>query len=210
MAIKQLLRIDTRATDVHSVTRSLGDETVSRLITENPGVALKQRDLSNGIPFLNEAWINASLEPFEDRSAEQHAVLAESDELIDELVRADILVMTVPMYNFSLPAVTKAWIDQICRPGRTFNYSENGPLGLLKDRPVYLVVASGGVAMGSEVDFLSAYLKQVFHFIGISDIRLIAAEHTAQDVDASISAARATLNQWLPGEIDAVALRETA
>ena len=100
--------------------------------------------------------------------------------------------------NFSIPSSLKAWIDHVCRAGQTFRYTENGPLGLLHDRPVYLAMASGGVPFGSDVDFASRYLQQVFRFIGIDDVRLIGAEGVARDAESAQRSALAQLQTWLP------------
>ena len=113
--------------------------------------------------------------------------------------KADAIVLTVPVYNFSVPSTLKAWIDHVCRAGVTFRYTDKGPEGLLRDRPVYLVMASGGVAFGSAVDFASGYLRQVLRFIGIEDVRLIGAERVAADADAARESALAQLDEWLPG-----------
>ena len=118
---------------------------------------------------------------------------------------ADAVVLTVPVYNFSVPSVLKAWIDHICRAGVTFRYTEQGPQGLLDDRPVYLVMASGGMPFGSPADFASGYLRQVLKFIGIEDVRLIGAEGVAADAEAATRAAMDTLNRWLPEPVGQVA-----
>ena len=106
--------------------------------------------------------------------------------------------MTAPIYNFSIPSTLKAWIDLVCRAGLTFRYTEAGPQGLLSDRPVYLAMASGGVPFGSAADFASTYLRQVFHFIGIDDVRLVGAEGVARGSDAAVQTALAQLDAWLP------------
>jgi FMN-dependent NADH-azoreductase len=93
----------------------------------------------------------------------------------------------------------------VCRAGLTFRYTPNGPQGLLADRPVYLVMASGGVPFGSAVDFASGYLRQVFRFIGIEDVRLVGAERVAADPAAARESALTALDQWLPEPTGAAA-----
>ena len=110
-----------------------------------------------------------------------------------------MIVLTVPVYNFSVPAALKAWIDLVCRARMTFQYTDTGPQGLLRDRPVYLVMASGGIPFGSEADFASGYLHHIFGFIGIHDLRPVYAAQTNVDASASKTAALAMLDQWLPG-----------
>ena len=86
------------------------------------------------------------------------------------------LVIGLPIYNFSVPAAMKAWIDQIARVGVTFNYSENGPVGLMKKKRAIILLASGGTKVGSDIDFASEYMKHILGFIGITDVTIIAAD----------------------------------
>ncbi len=203
--VKRILRIDSSARRDGSVTRQLGDEVVQRLQRVHPGSELVVRELGGDTDFLDERWVAANLTAPEQRDSSQQAVLAASDKLVRELDSADVILLTVPVYNFSVPAALKAWIDLICRARLTFQYTENGPQGLLKDRPVYLVMASGGVPFGSAVDFASGYLSHIFSFIGIHDLRHIYAEKTNVDASASKAAALAMLDQWLPEHTPAMA-----
>lgn len=93
-----------------------------------------------------------------------------SNELIDELRRADTLVLAAPMYNFGIPASLKQWIDAICRAGVSFKYTEQGPVGLLGVARAIIITSSGGTAIGSEMDFASRYLEHICRFIGIDDV----------------------------------------
>lgn len=102
-------------------------------------------------------------------------MLTFSDQLINEVKAADVIVLGVPVYNFSIPATLKAWIDLVARARETFRYTENGPVGLLENKKVYLVMASGGVPLESEMDFASNYLKFFMQFIGITDVTLVNA-----------------------------------
>lgn len=196
----RILRIDSSASRGHSVTRRLGDEVIRRLIQTHPDADFIERDLSGGIGFLSESWVQANMTSPIERARAQQEILAGSDQLVRELESADVILITAPIYNFSVPAVLKAWIDMICRASLTFRYTENGPEGLLMDRPVYLVMASGGVPFGSSVDFASGYLRHILGFIGISDVRPIYAEGTNANALASENAALDMLAQWLPVE----------
>ncbi len=173
--IQNVLRIDSSARRDDSVSRALGDAIIERLAAAHPGMGVTHLDLADGMPHIDEAWVAANFTARDQRSLQQHERLAASDQAIAALQAADAIVLTAPVYNFSVPSVLKAWIDHVCRAGLTFRYTENGPQGLLADRPVYLVMASGGVPFGSPVDFASTYLRQVFRFIGIEDVRLIGA-----------------------------------
>jgi len=196
--IKSVLRIDSSARKEGSVSRALGDEVVRRLVVRHPGVNVVSLDLAAGIAHIDGDWVGANFTPKEQRSAAQRERLAASDQSVASLEKADAVVLTAPVYNFSVPSVLKAWIDQVCRAGLTFRYKESGPEGLLADRPVYLVMASGGVPFGSPVDFASGYVRQVLRFMGIEDVRLIGAEGVAKDATSANRQALAALQKWLP------------
>jgi FMN-dependent NADH-azoreductase len=191
--MQNILRIDGSARYSDSVTRQLADRVVKGLQQRHPGAVVTRRDLAAGVPQVTEDWITANFTPATERSPAQRDTLALSDRLVAELKAADALVLATPMYNFSVPAAVKAWIDQVCRAGETFRYTAEGPVGLLADRPVYLVLASGGVPVGSAADHASAYLRHVLGFVGIRDLRLIAAEGVVADPAAALQRAEAQL-----------------
>lgn len=201
----RVLRIDSSARREDSVSRAIGDEVIRRLKDRHAEMDVVNLDLAAGMPHIDGDWVAANFTPEDARSAVQRERLATSDEAVAALTEADAIVLTVPVYNFSVPSVLKAWIDHVCRAGLTFRYTETGPQGLLADRPVYLVMASGGVPFGSPVDFASGYLQQVFRFIGIEDVRLIGAERVAADAEAARQTALAALDQWLPDPVAQVA-----
>ena len=192
-----LLRIDASARIEDSVTRRLADELVAGLREKDTGLRVTQRELADGLPLLNETWVNANFTDADQRSAEQHGALALSDELIAELRAADAVALSSPVYNFGVPAVLKAWVDLVTRARETFRYGAQGPEGLLKDRPVYLVMASGGTAIGSEIDFAGRYLQHILGFIGIRDVRIIAADQMMVDEAAAWRKARAQMEAAL-------------
>ena len=96
--------------------------------------------------------------------------LALSDRLIAELKDADTLVIGAPIYNFGIPASLKQWVDAVCRAGVSFKYTEQGPQGLLGVKRAFIITASGGTPIGSEIDFASGYLEHICRFIGITEI----------------------------------------
>jgi FMN-dependent NADH-azoreductase len=195
----KILKIDSSVHQSTALSRKLGNEIVQRLSYQSGAKnALLNRDLANGVSLINEQWVNANFTEATTRSAEQRQILSESDTLIKELNDADVVIITVPLYNFSIPASLKAWIDQIFRARVTFKYAENGPVGLVADKPVYLVMTSGGVPIGSQMDFASGYLKQALGFIGLTDIRLVNAEFTNADAVKSESNAMDSISNWLP------------
>lgn len=176
-----------------SASRALTKDLISALGDRYGNVETVHRDLKNSIPFVDEAWIEANFTPEDSRTALQHEALAFSDELVDELKSADILVLGVPVYNFSIPAALKAWIDMICRARLTFRYTENGPKGLLDGKKAYLVVATGGVTVGSLMDFATPYLKHALSFVGITDVQIIAADKLNSQRDETMDVARARI-----------------
>ena len=173
-----------------SVSRMLSADLIGALEIRHGSVDLTRRDLSQGLAFVDEDWINANFTAPEERSAEQRAVLAGSDALVAELQSADAIVIGAPIYNFGVPAALKAWIDMIARARLTFRYTENGPEGLLHGKKAYVVIASGGVPVDSPVDFATPYLRQALAFVGITDVEVIAAEQLNSKAEESIDAAR--------------------
>jgi FMN-dependent NADH-azoreductase len=190
--MSHILRIDASARNAGSTTRALADQLERRLVEQNYGATVTRRDLNVAPPaFLNETWVGASFTDEAERSDEQKALLAASEELIAEIEAADTIVITAPIYNFSIPAALKAWIDQVTRARRTFRYTDAGPEGLLTGKRAYIVFASGGVPLGSQVDFASGYLKHILGFIGITDVTIVAADGHQRDGEAIARAAQA-------------------
>jgi len=185
-----ILEINASGRKTGSVSRMLTSELVRELEKKHGGAATRRRDLSLGLPFVDEDWIGANFTAPEERSEAQNEVLGFSDRLVGELQAADTIVIGVPIYNFSIPAVLKAWVDMIARAGLSFRYTADGPEGLLKGKTAYLVVASGGVAVDSAWDFATPYMRHALAFVGITDVQVIAAEKLNSDADESIDAAR--------------------
>ncbi len=180
-----ILRIDASANTSTSNSRRLGDRLIEKMKASLADATVQKRDLNKGLYYIDEEWVAANFTPAEQRSEDQQQQLALSDQLIDEIRQADAIVLTTPMYNFGIPATLKSWIDLICRAGVTFKYTANGPVGLLQNKRVDIIITTGGVPLQSPVDFVSDYLKQVFRFIGIDDINIIAADQ--MNVDAELS-----------------------
>lgn len=172
---RTILRIDSGADHVGSVTRQLADVLVGHLV--HPGDRVVRR-ATEGIPVVSGPWVEAA---FADGD---RAALAISNELVDELLAADELVVVAPVYNFGVPAGMKAWVDQVLRAGRTFVFGDRGPVGLVPVRRAWIVTASGSTRVGSELDFNTPYLRAVLGFIGIRDVRVIAADGHLVDQEA--------------------------
>jgi FMN-dependent NADH-azoreductase len=186
----KVLKIDSSGRRNGSTTRALTGDLVSALEQRHGGIDLVERDLSSGLPFVDERWIGANFTPAEERSDEHRQTLAESDRLVAELKAADVIVIGAPVYNFGVPAVLKAWIDMIARARLTFRYTPNGPEGLLEGKKAYLVMSSGGTPVDSDIDFATPYLRHALRFVGITDVEVIAADRVnARGADA-LDAAR--------------------
>jgi FMN-dependent NADH-azoreductase len=188
--MKQILRIDASANSSVSDSKNLGEKLTAKFQQSYPDAHVRQRDVNHDLPFIDESWINANSTPVDQRTSEQKHQLELSDTLIAELQQADRIIVTTPMYNFSVPAALKAWIDLVCRAGVTFQYTNEGPVGLLKNKQVDIIITTGGVPLQSPMDFVSDYLKQVFRFIGIEDINIISADQMAVDTDNSLKKAQ--------------------
>lgn len=191
MSTLNVLQIHSSGSRATSVTRHLSGELIGRLIAEGARVAT--RDLADGMPFVDEDWIAANFTPAGERTADQTAALSFSDSLIAELKAADVIVIGAPVYNFGAPAVLKAWIDQVMRARVTFQYTDKGPVGLLKGKRAVIITASGGTRVGSPADFAVTYLKFALAFMGITDVSIIAADERAIDADAADKRAQVTL-----------------
>lgn len=145
---------------------------------------VKVRDLSTGLNSIDREWVSANFTEEKERTPGHIETLSLSNEFIKEVQWADILIIATPIYNFSVPSALKAWIDHVCRAGKTFNYTDSGPKGLLTNTRGILVITSGGVAVDSSVDFATPYLKQVLSFIGVTDIQTVSADQQLTTDDA--------------------------
>ncbi|MEO0496737.1 MAG: NAD(P)H-dependent oxidoreductase [Pseudomonadota bacterium] len=192
--VLNVLRVDGSMRREGSVTRSLTDDVISRL-SEGSNVKVQTRDLLDGVDLIDERWLGANWTPADQRSEDAKMALAASDALVKEVKAADILVLGAPIYNFSVPAAVKAWIDQIARAGETFRYTENGPVGLLEGKRAIVVLASGGTQVGSEIDFASDYLKHIMGFIGITDVQMVYADKLMAQADEAQAQAQSQIKQ---------------
>lgn len=181
-----VLHIDASARHEGSVSRDLSASAVSQLAADT----VVYRDLAAALPQIDETWVNANFTPAEQRDSVQRDTLALSDQLVNELRQADTIVIGTPVYNFSVPTSLKAWIDQVARAGETFRYTAEGPQGLLTGKRAVIVIATGGTAVGSEIDFASGYLRHMLGFMGVTDVQIIAADRMAVDAEAAQKSAK--------------------
>jgi FMN-dependent NADH-azoreductase len=179
-----------------SVSTKLVKDILTRLKKKHDGVKVKHHDLAKKAPsFVDNDWIGANFTPDENKSAAQKKLLAASNKYVDEVLAADIIVIGLPIYNFSIPASLKAWVDQIIRAKRTFAYKVGGGYDALvpKGKKVILVVTSGGVPVGSPYDLATPYLKHVLGFIGLTDVEVIAADQQNTLGAAQVDKAKAEI-----------------
>jgi FMN-dependent NADH-azoreductase len=156
-----------------SVSRMLADEIVAALGARKSSVNVINRDLAAGIGIVNAAWIEAERTSEENRTSDQRALLTQSDALVAELQAADDIVIATPIYNFSVPAALKAWIDLICRDKITFVYENDSSRGLLSNKRATVIVTSGGTLAGNDIDFTTSYIRHILSFIGVDDVTMI-------------------------------------
>ena len=178
-----LLNIQSSPRGSESISRTLSGQFVAQWEKNHPGGRVVLRDLTEShLPFVTVPWIHAIFLPAEQRTPEMRLALAASDELIAELFSADHILIGTPMYNFTVPANLKAWIDQVVRPRAT----HSGPperKGLVTGKRCTIIIASGGTydqgLPAAASDHESGYLKRILGFIGITDIEIIRAGGTA-------------------------------
>ncbi|MCT8125684.1 NAD(P)H-dependent oxidoreductase [Alishewanella sp. BS5-314] len=150
---------------------------VQFLLAQLSGAQVTEIDLNaQPLPHLEMSEIGAWMTPAAERSSEQQALAARSDELIAKIEAADAIVFGVPMYNFALPSQLKALLDRLARAGVTFKYTETGPVGLLKDKPVIFALARGGIYANTPADSQVPFLKTFFNFIGLTQLHFVYAE----------------------------------
>lgn len=172
--MKTILKINASVRYQDSASRQLVDALVKKV--KRPTDHIIERDLNQELHFVSEASLNAVNTETKERDSEQQELATLADTMIEELRQADTIIIGAPIYNFGPPASLKAWADLVARAGTTFNYTEKGPVGLLKNKKVYLVAVSGGTEVNSDTDFMTPWLKFFLGFIGIKNIELVAAD----------------------------------
>ena len=180
---KKILNIVTSVKGDASFSNKLSNAVLEKLAKEYPQSEVQTFDLSKTpLPYLDELQLNAFYTPADAHSENQLASIKLSDDAIQDLLEADIIVIGVPIYNFGIPALLKGWIDQVARAGKTFSYDENGPKGLITGKKVYLSVASGAIFSDGpykSYDFAEPYLRIVLGFLGITDVTTFRVEGTS-------------------------------
>jgi FMN-dependent NADH-azoreductase len=173
-----LLQINASINNGNGESSRLANQFVAAFHKRDPKATIMVRDVAAAepVPHLNAERFGAFIAKPEARSAEQRAVVAYSDTLINELKQADVIVLGLPMYNFGVPSQLKAYFDHIARLGVTFEYTEKGPVGKLTGKKVYVFAARGGVYEGTPMDTQASYVRDFLRFLGMSDVEIIYAE----------------------------------
>jgi FMN-dependent NADH-azoreductase len=179
----KILHIISSTRGPESLSIKLGNAIIERLKANDPNVVVKELDLSkNPYPHLEQEQVKSFITPEEYRTPEQVIAVKRSDEAIAELQEADVLVIGAPMYNYSITSSLKAYFDHIARARVTFSYTENGAVGLLKNKKAYIAFSSAGVFNNDHMkayDFAVPYIKHFLGFIGITDVNVFRVEGTA-------------------------------
>lgn len=175
--MKNILHVISSPSGENSVSIKLGNAIVNKLMSENPGSTVTEINVARDpFPHMEENLIKATRSSAAPSDGE---ALRRSDEAVRQVQEADIIVIGVPLFNFSIPSTLKSWLDNIVRPGVAFTYSEKGVQGLITGKQVYLAVASGAIYSEGpmkDYDFAAPYLEKVFGFIGVTDITTVRAE----------------------------------
>lgn len=181
--MKKILHIISSPRGAASFSIKLGNAIVEKIQLTYPDSTLKELNLvQHQFPHLEEVHLNAFFTPVENRTPENLEAIKHSDDAIQDLKDADIIVIGAPLYNFHIHSTLKAWIDHIARAGITFKYDENGPEGLIKGKKVYVAIASGGIYSEgpmAQMDFIPPYLKGVLGFLGMTDLTVFRVEGTS-------------------------------
>ncbi|MDP5214224.1 NAD(P)H-dependent oxidoreductase [Pseudoalteromonas tunicata] len=200
--MNSILFIQTSLSGAQSQSNLLAQELISK-IGQSSDIAVTVRDLTTTeLPHLIASEMQSWQIPVQERTSEQIQLAELSDNLISELEQHQTLVIALPMYNFGVPTHFKAWIDRIARAGITFEYTEQGPKGLINNKKVIVVASRGGVYAGTEKDSQTQYLKDVLAFLGMDDVTFIYAEGLNIPIrEQGLAQARSSINNLLSADL---------
>lgn len=178
--MKKILNVICSARGTASNSTQLAGAIIKKLIVNYPGSTVKMRDLvQRHYPHLEESHIKAFFAPAENSTQEYQEATQYSDEAIGEVLAADVIVIGVPIYNLNIPSALKAWLDHLVRIGKTVSYQSGQPQGLVRNKKVFLAIASGGVysnGLMKSYDFAEPYLRMILGFIGLTDVTTFRVE----------------------------------
>ena len=192
----KLLHLDASVLGDNSVSRQLSAAVVARFNETAENLDVSYRDLDRDpIPHLRSTSLAQA----------DAAEATDAENVMQQFLAADVIVIGAPMYNFSIPSTLKAWIDRVAVAGRTFKYTENGPVGLAGGKRVIIASARGGIYTDSPADFQEPFLRQVFAFMGITDVEFVRAEGIAYSPQHRADAIAAALASLLAAEFEELA-----
>jgi len=178
--MKRILHIISSIQGKESYSIKLGQAIIRKIQEKYPENTLEELNLVEiEIPHLNPTVLRTFFIPADQLTPEEKESISFSDELVNQLLSADIIVIGAPLYNFTIHTALKAWIDYITRAGITFGYGENGPVGKVTGKKVYVAMSSGGIyseGPGQVNDFVAPYLKAFLGFLGMTDQTVFRAE----------------------------------
>ena len=211
----KLLHIDSSILGTNSVSRALTHQVVEQWRAAHPGTVVDYLDLAQDAPSHLDAHSIGFRAPPQSTPLTQRQIAenAISEALVTQFLAADVVVIGAPLYNFTVPTQLRAWIDRIAQPGRTFGYTEKGPHGLAGGKTVFIVSSRGGIYSSSEagraMEHQEGYLKTVFGFLGITDVRFVRAEGVAMG-EAAKTAALESAALTIRATVQPAANQETA
>ena len=183
--MKTILRVSFSPRGQASESHRLSQRIVDLLLHKQPGAQVIDQDLGNGsLAQVDASYAQSQGGPVD---VSNDGSIVQSEDLIGELERADILIISTPMHNLTMPSGLKAWIDHVVRVRRTFNITAAGKVGALRDRPVFFAIASGGRYSGeraNQPDFLTPYLRVILGMIGFKDLTFFSVQGTGSSPDA--------------------------
>lgn len=189
MSQKTLLVIKSSLFNGSGQSSRLVDEFAARWQDKHPDGRVLCRDLAaDPVPHLTAETFQGFQRPAAERTPAQQAANLVSDSLIAELKAADEIALGLPMYNFTVPSVFKAWMDHVARVGVSFEYTDQGPRGLIGNKPLYVFATRGGQYQGTPADTQTGLIRTFFGFIGISDVHFTYAEGLGMGADAAAAA----------------------
>ncbi|ACU60189.1 FMN-dependent NADH-azoreductase [Chitinophaga pinensis] len=178
--MKRILHLISSIQGNESYSYKLSNAIVNKVIEKYPGSTVEEVNLNNlDIPHLTPLILQSMFTPADQLTPEAKASIRYSDEAVKQLMATDILVIGAPLYNLTIPTTLKAWGDHITRAGITFGYSENGPVGMVKGKKVYIAMSSGGVyseGPSKPNDFVAPYLKSFLGLLGMTDVTVFRVE----------------------------------
>jgi FMN-dependent NADH-azoreductase len=207
--MKKIIHITSSTKGANSFSTRLGKAIIEKLLVQHPGSSVTTRDLiANPAPYISVEEVAAFYTPEDQHTPEMLQSAAYSKAAVAELLESDILVISAPLINLSIPAQLKSWLDHITRSGQTFRYSEAGPEGLVKGKKVFLALSGGAVYTEGpmkEYDYMTPFLKGMLGFLGMTDSTAYWADGTSIPGLSETTLERAIQSIVIPENVETTA-----